>query len=68
MGAIIADLRSPVLAVAGGLGIGIIESLAAGYISSAYKDVIAYGVLLAYLIVRGGVFASARAQFSGESR
>ena len=68
VGAIIADLRSPTLAVAGGLGIGVVESLAAGYISSAYKDVIAYGVLLAYLMIRGGVFASARSLAVGEAR
>ena len=68
VGAIIADLRSPTLAVAGGLGIGIVESLAAGYISSAYKDVIAYGVLLAYLIILGGVFASTRSASAAEAR
>ena len=35
--------------------------LAAGYISSGYKDAIVYGVLIAYLLVRGGVFLFGRA-------
>jgi branched-chain amino acid transport system permease protein len=61
IGAIIGGFRSPAMAVAGGLGIGIIEAMAAGYISSGSKDVIAYGILLAYLLARGGVFARGRA-------
>ena len=61
IGAIIGGFRSPAMAVAGGLGIGIVESLAAGYISSDSKDVVAYGILLAYLLARGGVFARGRA-------
>ena len=52
----------------GGLGIGVVESLAAGYLSSAYKDVIAYAILLAYLMVWGGVFVSSRSASSGEVR
>jgi branched-chain amino acid transport system permease protein len=61
IGAVIGGFRSPSMAVMGGLGIGIVEALASGYISSASKDVIAYGVLLAYLLARGGVFARGRA-------
>ena len=61
IGAIIGGFRSPSMAVVGGLGIGIVEALAAGYISSGSKDVIAYGILLAYLLARGGVFARGRA-------
>jgi len=68
VGAIVANLRSPVVAVLGGLGIGVVESLAAGYLSSAYKDVIAYAILLAYLMVWGGVFVSSRSASSGEVR
>ena len=56
IGAILGGLRSPTIAVLGGLGIGVLESLAAGYVSSGWKDAIVYGVLLAYLLVRGGVF------------
>jgi branched-chain amino acid transport system permease protein len=61
IGAIIGGFRSPTIAVAGGLGIGLLESLAAGYISSGWKDFIVYGVLLAYLLLRGGVFLRGRA-------
>jgi branched-subunit amino acid ABC-type transport system permease component len=67
IGAIIGNFRSPTLAVAGGLGIGAVEALAAGYISSAYKDAVAYGVLLAYLLVRGGVFTYGRASLAAGS-
>lgn len=67
IGAIIGGFRSPAMAVAGGLGIGIVEALAAGYISSSSKDVIAYGVLLAYLLARGGVFVRGRASLTSGS-
>jgi len=60
IGAILGNFRSPGIAVLGGLGIGILESFAAGYLSSGYKDAIVYGVLLAYLLVRGGVFVFGR--------
>ncbi len=39
-------------AVIGGIGLGLLESLSAGYLSSAYKDVVAFVVLLAVLFVR----------------
>jgi branched-chain amino acid transport system permease protein len=39
-------------AVIGGLGLGLLESLSAGYWSSAYKDVAAFVVLLLVLFVR----------------
>lgn len=39
-------------AVLGGLGLGVLESLAAGYVSSAYKDVCAFVVLLLVLFLR----------------
>jgi len=61
VGAILGNFRSPLVAVLGGLGIGVLESCAAGYVSSGYKDAIVYGVLLAYLLVRGGVFVFGRA-------
>lgn len=60
IGAILGNFRSPAIAVLGGLGIGILESFAAGYLSSGYKDAIVYGVLLAYLLLRGGVFVFGR--------
>lgn len=39
-------------AILGGLGLGLLESLSAGYISSAYKDVVAFVVLLLVLCLR----------------
>jgi len=39
-------------AILGGLGLGLLESLSAGYISSAYKDVVAFVVLLLVLFVK----------------
>ena len=62
VGAILGNFRvAGIAALAGGLGIGVLESFAAGYVSSGYKDAIVYGVLLAYLLVRGGVFVFGRA-------
>ena len=37
-------------AIVGGLALGLIESLGAGYVSSAYKDVFAFVIILAALI------------------
>jgi branched-chain amino acid transport system permease protein len=39
-------------AVVGGIVLGVSEALAAGYISSAYEDVFAFGVLVLILILR----------------
>ena len=39
-------------AVLGGVGLGLLESLSAGYLSSAYKDVAAFVVLLLVLFIR----------------
>jgi branched-chain amino acid transport system permease protein len=39
-------------AILGGLSLGLLESLSAGYLSSAYKDVVAFVVLLLVLCVR----------------
>ena len=39
-------------AVLGGIVLGLSESLAAGYVSSAYEDVFAFGVLVLILILR----------------
>jgi len=58
--AIIGGLKSPGRAAAIALAIGIVESLAAAYISSGSKDIVTYGALLLYLMVRGGVFTLGR--------
>ncbi len=39
-------------AVAGGLSLGLIESLGAGYVTSAYRDVIVFALLILVLFVR----------------
>lgn len=39
-------------AILGGLSLGLLESLSAGYISSAYKDIVAFVVLLLVLCIR----------------
>jgi branched-chain amino acid transport system permease protein len=39
-------------AVVGGFLLGILESLAAGYYSSRWKDVVAFGILIVILVVR----------------
>jgi len=61
--AIIGGLGHPFGAVAGGLILGILESLVAGYISSEYKDAVAFVVLLAILFfMPGGIFGNLKAQ------
>jgi len=61
--AIIGGLGNPFGAVAGGLLLGILESLVAGYISSEYKDAVAFVVLLAILFfMPGGIFGNLKAQ------
>jgi len=47
--AILGGLGSGPGAVLGGLALGVIEAMGAGYVSSAYKDVIAFVVILAVL-------------------
>jgi branched-chain amino acid transport system permease protein len=61
IGAILGGFRSPSIAVLGGLFIGVLESLGAGYVSSGWKDFIVYGVLLTWLLIQGGVFLRGRA-------
>lgn len=58
--AIFGNFRSPVRAVAAGLAIGIAEAMIAGFGSSAAKDVVLYSLLLASLLILGGVFARGR--------
>jgi branched-chain amino acid transport system permease protein len=48
--AILGGLGSGPGAIAGGLALGLIESFGAGYLSSAYKDVFAFLILLAALV------------------
>lgn len=48
--AILGGLGSASGAVAGGLALGLVEALGAGYVSSAYKDVFAFLIILAALV------------------
>lgn len=50
--AILGGLGNPVAAVAGGLILGLLEALAAGYLDPVYKDGVALIVLLVVLFVR----------------
>lgn len=55
--AIFGGIGSPLGAVVGGLALGVIESFAAGYVSSGWKDAIALGLLIAVLLIKPtGVF------------
>jgi branched-chain amino acid transport system permease protein len=49
-------------AVAGGLTLGVLESAGAGYVSSAYKDAIAFVILLAVLLLRPDGLLGARSR------
>jgi branched-subunit amino acid ABC-type transport system permease component len=66
MGAVIGNLRNPGVAVLGGLGVGVLEQLAAGYVSSGARDIIVYAAFLLFLMVRGGVFGRGREDLTVE--
>jgi len=57
--AVLGGMLSIVGAVIGGLLLGLIETLTAVYITSAYKDAITFGILIAVLLLRPyGLFGS----------
>jgi len=59
--AILGGLGSGPGAIAGGLALGLIEALGAGYLSSAYKDVFAFVLLLSALVFLPNGLAGRRA-------
>lgn len=60
--AAIGGLSSQVGAVVGGIGLGILESFGAAYISSAYKDAIALLVFFLFLLFRAKGLAASEAE------
>lgn len=61
--AILGGLGNPVAAVGGGLILGLLESMTAGYLNPLYKDAVALIVLLGVLFVRPqGLLGSRRGE------
>lgn len=55
--AVIGGFGNMLGAIVGGVFLGVVETLISGYISSAYKDIIAYSLLLMFLFVKPtGIF------------
>lgn len=58
--AMLGGMGSPTGAIAGGLLLGVLEALGAGYLSSSYKDAVAFVVILAVLFAMpNGLFGQA---------
>ena len=61
--AMLGGMGSPIGAVVGGLVLGLLEAFAAGYLSSQYKDAVAFIVILAVLFMMPqGMFGSSKVE------
>jgi branched-chain amino acid transport system permease protein len=61
--AVLGGIGSVPGAMAGGLLLGVVETLVSGYLSSTYRDAIAFVILIAILLYRpAGLFGSAQAE------
>lgn len=57
--AVLGGMGNPLGAVVGGFLLGLVEAMAAGYISSAYKDAVAFLLMIMVLLVMpGGLFGA----------
>jgi branched-chain amino acid transport system permease protein len=60
-GAMLGGMGNPLGAVAGGLIVGIVEKMSAGYVSTNYKDAVAFIIIiLTLLVLPTGLFGKAR--------
>jgi branched-chain amino acid transport system permease protein len=59
-GAVLGGIDKPMAAVAGGLFIGFLETFVSGLISSEYRNMVVFGVLMVVLIVRPNGLLGAR--------
>jgi branched-chain amino acid transport system permease protein len=50
--AVLGGLVSPPGAIAGGFLLGVVESMAAGFVSSGYKDAVAFVILIVLCLVQ----------------
>jgi branched-chain amino acid transport system permease protein len=60
IGALIGSFRSTPLAVAGGISIGVAETLVAGYVSSGSREIVVYALLVIVLIATSGLLRRGR--------
>ncbi len=57
--AVVGGIGSIPGAMLGGLTIGVAQAFATGYLSSAYQDVIVFGILVVFMLVRpSGLFGT----------
>jgi branched-chain amino acid transport system permease protein len=65
--AVLGGLVSPPGAIAGGFLLGVLESLSAGYLSSGYKDAVAFVVLIVIGLVQAAGWLPWRVAEEGEA-